>query len=421
MIFCTLLKGVIIMMKIVLLGAGLQGNICCTDLCDPELSPGEKEITVADYDFEKAKEVADKFGLKAVQLDVRDHDKLIEVITGADVVINCVQYNWNIDIMRACLAVKAHYIDLGGLFHVTKQQLELDEEFKAAGLTAVLGMGSTPGTMNVMGGYAASLLDTIYEGKAICACGDFTESNAVIGIPYSLLTVMEEHTMEPWILKDGELQPVPPGSGRENIAFSQPIGNADAWYCIHSEPVQWAKSFKDKGIQNASFKLSLPAAFEERVAFLADLGFATEEPVTAAGQEVNPLRTMVSVVNKYLANYDDSQDGELNDCEVLRVEFTGTKDGVEKEIDVECVIRTSEKWGFMAGALDTGVPPSVVAQMLCNGTITERGAFGPECCVPPIPYFKEIAKRDMPVYCVEKTPLSSDNFDQLKREMNKPK
>ena len=110
------------MMKLVILGAGLQGNICCTDLCDAELSPGEKEIIIADYDLKKAEDVAKKFGLKAVQLDVRDHDRLVEVIKGADIVLNCVQYNWNIDIMKACLEVKAHYIDLGGLFHVTKKQ-----------------------------------------------------------------------------------------------------------------------------------------------------------------------------------------------------------------------------------------------------------------------------------------------------------
>lgn len=409
------------MMKLVILGAGLQGNICCTDLCDKELSPGEKEIVIADYDFKKAKDVADKFGLKAVQLDVRDHDKLVEVIKDADIVLNCVQYNWNIDIMKACLEVKAHYIDLGGLFHVTKQQLELDQEFKDAGLTAVLGMGSTPGTMNVMAGYAASQLDTIEEAKAICACGDFTKTNAIIGIPYSLLTVMEEHTKEPWILKDGVLQPVPAGSGREMIAFTEPIGTAEAFYCIHSEPVQFASSFKDKGIKNASFKLSLSEDFEERISFLAALGFATEEPITVGDQDVNPLRTMVAVVNRYLERYDDSQDGELNDCDVLRAIVTGTKDGIEKEITVECVIRTSEKWGFMAGALDTGVPPSIVAQMIYNGQITERGAFGAEKGVPAIAYFKELARRQMPVYCVEKTPLSSSDFTQLKREMYKPK
>ena len=409
------------MMKLVILGAGLQGNICCTDLCDKELSPGEKEIVIADYDFKKAQDVADKFGLKAVQLDVRDHDNLIEVISGADVVLNCVQYNWNIDIMKACLEVHANYIDLGGLFHVTKKQLELNDEFKAAGLTAVLGMGSTPGTMNVMAGYAASQLDTIDEAKAICACGDFTKTDAIIGIPYSLLTVMEEHTLEPWILKDGELQPVPAGSGREIIPFTEPIGPAEAFYCIHSEPVQLASSFKEKGIKNASFKLSLPAEFEERISFLAGLGFASDEPVKVGGNDVDPLRTMVAVVNRYLERYDGSSDGELNDCDVLRAVLTGTKDGVEKEITVECVIRTSEKWGFMAGALDTGVPPSIVAQMICNGQITEKGAFGAEKGIPAIPYFAELAKRQMPVYCVEKTPLSSNDFTQLRREMYKPK
>ncbi|NLD18687.1 MAG: hypothetical protein GX663_00345 [Clostridiales bacterium] len=38
-------------MRLVILGAGLQGNICCTDLCDKELSPMEKEIAIADYDY----------------------------------------------------------------------------------------------------------------------------------------------------------------------------------------------------------------------------------------------------------------------------------------------------------------------------------------------------------------------------------
>lgn len=409
------------MMKLVILGAGIQGSIVATDLCDPDLSPDEKDVTICDYDFAKAKEVADRLGIKALKCDVSDHDALISIIKGADVVLNCVQYNWNIDIMRACLIVGTHYIDLGGLFHVTKKQFDLHEDFKRAGLTAVLGMGSTPGTMNVMAGYAASRLDTVREAHAICACGDFTRTEAIIGIPYSLLTVMEEHTMDPWILKDGELQPVSAGSGKEMIPFSEPIGLAEAFYCIHSEPAQFARSFKDKGIQEASFKLSLPKEFEERIRFLADLGFSSEEPLEVGGQQVNPLKTMVGVVNRYLSRYDDSNDGELNDSDVLRAVVKGTKDGVEKEVIVESVIRTSEKWGFMAGALDTGVPPSIVAQMICKGQITERGALAGEQCVPPILYFKELAKREMPVYCVEKTPLSSDDFEQLNQAMNKPK
>lgn len=408
-------------MKIVILGAGIQGNITCTDLCDMELSPGQKDITIADYDYRKAEEVGKRLNVKSAQCDVTDPRRLIETVQGADVVINCVQYNWNVDIMKACLEVGSHYIDLGGLFHVTRKQFELHEDFLKKGLTAVLGMGSTPGTMNVMAGFAASKLDRVLEAHAICACGDFTRTNAVIGIPYSLLTVMEEHTMDPWILKKGELISVPAGSGEEIIAFSEPIGPAKARYCIHSEPAQFARSFKDKGIREASFKLSLPEEFEDRVKFLADVGFASQEKILVDGVEVNPLKTMVAVINRYLERYDGSRDGELNDCDVLRAVVRGTRDNVEKEITVESVIRTSTKWGFMAGALDTGVPPSIVAQMLGNGQITERGVCSPEQCVPPAPYFKELEKREMPVYLVEKTPLSSNSFRHLNDVMTRPK
>ena len=408
-------------MKIVILGAGIQGGVVAMDLCDKELSPGEKDITICDYDLKKAEEAAKSLGIKAAQVDVTKHEALVNSIKGADVVINCVQYDWNVNIMKACLEVGANYIDLGGLFHVTRKQFELHDEFKKAGLIAVLGMGSTPGTMNVMAGYAVSKLDTVETADVICACGDFTKSNAIIGIPYSLITIMEEHTKEPVILKDGEFISIPAGSGKEVISFPEPIGSATAFYCLHSEPAQFARSFKDKGIKNASFKLSLPDAFEERLAFLADLGFGVEEPVIVDGKEVNPLKTLLSVVNKYLDGYDSSQDGELNDCDVLRAIVKGKKDDIEKEIMVESIIRTSKKWGIMAGVLDTATPPSIVAQMICNGVITETGVCSPEQCIPAIPYFKELARREMPVYYTEKTPLSCDDFELTKEVMTRAK
>ena len=407
--------------KIVILGAGIQGGIVATDLSDRELSPLEKDLTIVDYDEKKAKEIGEKLGIKYQQCDVADTESLDKLLQGSEVVINCVQYNWNIKIMEACLRSHSHYIDLGGLFHTTKKQFVLHEQFKDAGLIAVLGMGSTPGTTNVMAGYAASQLDTISDANIYCGCGDFTKTEAVIGIPYSLLTIFEEHTKEPWILKDGELTSVPVGSGRKMISFSEPIGLAEGMYCIHSEPAQFQRSFNDKGIQNASFTLSLPKESEERISFLAELGFASDEVIVVNGAKVNPLHTTVAVVNRYLENYDATNDGELNDCDVLRAEVKGLKDGVEKEIVVETIIRTSKKWGFMAGALDTGVPPSIVAQMIINGDITETGVCAPEQCVPPVLYFKEIGKREMAVYSMEKTPLSDNDFKKLNDVMSREK
>ena len=75
--------------------------------------------------------------------------------------------------MRACLEVSAHYIDLGGLFHITRKQFELQEEFAAAGLTAVLGMGSTPRKLPIRRWYDAPLRAALV---AALAAGRFNEA-----------------------------------------------------------------------------------------------------------------------------------------------------------------------------------------------------------------------------------------------------
>ena len=54
-------------------------------------------------------------------------------------------YRINLAAMRACLDAGCHYMDLGGLYHVTAEQLELSEEFEQRGLLALLGIGSAPG------------------------------------------------------------------------------------------------------------------------------------------------------------------------------------------------------------------------------------------------------------------------------------
>jgi lysine 6-dehydrogenase len=57
--------------------------------------------------------------------------------------------------MRGALAAGAHYVDLGGLYHVTRLQLELDGQFRERGQGALLGMGSAPGKTNLLASAAS--------------------------------------------------------------------------------------------------------------------------------------------------------------------------------------------------------------------------------------------------------------------------
>ncbi len=108
-------------------------------------------VRLVDTDVARARVVARRYGHdRATVVDVSGRDELAAVVQGADVLVHCGPYGLNLAAMDAALAVRCHYVDLGGLFHTTRLQLARDGEFRRAGRLAVLGMGSAPGTTNVL-------------------------------------------------------------------------------------------------------------------------------------------------------------------------------------------------------------------------------------------------------------------------------
>ena len=134
-----------------------------------------KNIVVADFDRPRAQEVARKFGRgisRAAFADVRDTQHLAKLLRGCDVVVNCTQYNWNLDVMRAALAARVNYMDLGGLYHMTRKQFALDRDFRRIGKLAIPGMGGAPGITNVMARALADPLDRVDAIKVYNAGAD---------------------------------------------------------------------------------------------------------------------------------------------------------------------------------------------------------------------------------------------------------
>ena len=114
-------------------------------------------------------------GQRRCFVDARDQESVQAAIAGCDAMVNATQHFWNITVMHAAAAAGVHYTDMGGLFHVTKQQVELDEEFKRAGVTAVIAMGGAPGVTNILAKYGADRLDTVEEAHALCGNVDDTD------------------------------------------------------------------------------------------------------------------------------------------------------------------------------------------------------------------------------------------------------
>jgi hypothetical protein len=197
-------------------------------------------------------------------VDVRDASSLARALHGVRQCVNCADYRLNLEVMRGCLAAGADYVDLGGLFHMTRRQLERHSEFATAGLTALLGMGSAPGKTNLLARAAIERLGSEPRSLQIWAVTrDPAARDHPLPAPYSVRTLLDELQMRPMVLADGEVRDVEPLSGEAEREFPDPIGPARGIYTLHSELATLPQSYPS--LREASFRLCLTPRLLEKL------------------------------------------------------------------------------------------------------------------------------------------------------------
>lgn len=404
-------------MKVIVLGAGLQGIATTLDLA---WNKNIEKIMLADFVIEKAEAVAklcnDKYGhrVDTTFCDVNDRKALVELIRGYDVCINEVNYYYNCAIMEACLEAKVNYIDIGGLYVETIKQVKYDKQFKDAGLLAIIGIGGTPGVTNVCAAWAADQLDTVESIDFFCGCDDWGQSKN-FEVTYSIETIMDEFHMKPVQYLNGEYVEVEPRSGSMIVQYPKPIGEQEAHYLMHSEQGTIAESFKAKGLKNCTYRLGFSAAVMDTLDLLHRLGFSKQETVNFEGHDIKPVK----ILKKLIETQPEDPDATINDCDIIRTVVTGTKDGKRIVYSVEMICRPVKEWPELMGAqVYIGGAPAWATELMRSGVITEKGALAPELCIPPIPFFAEAAKREMYVRSTKTELLGTDDWDAaMKKEL----
>ncbi len=383
------------MRYVVLGGAGAMGRITVRDLFE---TARDSEIVIADYNFKNAQSVARSYHsprVKAAFVDVLNLQATTRLLGGAFAVINSVQYEYNLHVMKAALKAGAHYLDLGGLFHMTRRQLKLHSRFERAGLTAILGIGAAPGITNVLARFAADRLDRVQEIHIRLGSIDKTKilNPPPLSSSYSIQTILEEFSYQPAVFTKGKLKFVEPMSGAEATVFPAPVGRQYPMYTIHSEIATLPLTYKKRGIREVSFKIAFDRDFTEKVRFLRDMGLAAERPVAVKGVKVAPRDLLVQLVRSLPKPVVK---GRLKEYEIIRVVVKGKRGGQSQTWIVDCHTRGIPKWGIGLD-IDTGSPPAIAAQMLARGEIEARGVVPAEVAVEPKLFFAELKKRGMEV------------------------
>ena len=126
--------------------------------------PTWSEITVADIDGTAAELFVGSCraaSLRALQLDVTDAEALRAALERCDVVLNLVgpYFRFGPSVLAAAIETRTDYLDINDDWEPTLEMLKLDERARECGVTAVLGMGASPGLTNLLARRAAQELD----------------------------------------------------------------------------------------------------------------------------------------------------------------------------------------------------------------------------------------------------------------------
>ncbi|MFD3707470.1 saccharopine dehydrogenase family protein [Nocardia sp. NPDC058658] len=141
-------------------GAGEMGRVAA------RIMHGDDRVTaltIADRDGVAARAFADELGATARRLDVTDGPALAAAMGEADLVVNTVgpYFRFGPPILAAAIAARCDYIDICDDPQPTLEMLDMDGQARAAGVTALVGMGASPGIANLLAVLAGRELDRV--------------------------------------------------------------------------------------------------------------------------------------------------------------------------------------------------------------------------------------------------------------------
>jgi len=373
-------------MRMLVLGAGLQGSACAYDLLQ---NPDVTEVRLADLHVTSLPEFLKPYVGKRLiptPLDVRDREAVLAVMRESDAVMSAIPYYFNLDLAKLAVEVGTNFCDLGGNTEIVFAQKELDAKAREQKCTVIPDCGLAPGMVNILAQYGISQLDTVDSAKIfVGGLPQQPEPPLNYQIVYSLEGVLDYYTTLSWVVRDGKRTQVTALSEREPVMFEAPIGELEAFHTAGGLSTM-AFTYEGK-IPTMEYKTLRYPGHAQIMEAIRELGLLELEPIDVKGTKVAPRDVAVAAMGPRLTK------PKGKDLVALRVVVTGTKGGAPKTLAWELIDRYDAEHGISAMMRTTGYSLSITGQMQARGEITPNGVHTPDECVPAERYIAELAKR----------------------------
>ncbi|MDH3496699.1 MAG: saccharopine dehydrogenase NADP-binding domain-containing protein [Gemmatimonadota bacterium] len=372
-------------MRMLILGAGLQGSACAWDL----LRTTDTDVTLADQNpdalpgFLKAEKSK---RLSLVKFDARDLDAAAKLLGDQHAVMSALPYYFNGTMARLALEHGVHFSDLGGNTEIVREQQQLDARAREKKISIMPDCGLAPGMVNILAAEGIRRLDSVdavrlYVGGLPQAPKPPLNYNIV----YSLEGVLDYYTTPSWVLRDGTPVMVEALSEIESVEFPDPVGRLEAFHTAGGiSTMPW--DFSER-IPTMEYKTLRYPGHADIMRAIRELGLLDLDPIAVDGTTVRPRDVFVALVNPKLRRPD------VEDLVALKVMVEGTKGGAPKTVTFELVDYFDGEHGISAMERTTGYSLSITGQMQAGGRVDRFGVTTAWEGMPFEPYVKALAKR----------------------------
>jgi saccharopine dehydrogenase-like NADP-dependent oxidoreductase len=349
---------------------------------------------------------ADRFA--AEQVDASDRLALVRLIERVkpDAVLNATDPRFNRPIFDAAFQTRTTYLDMAMTLSerhpqrpyqlpgtmLGEYQFEQHEQWAAAGLLALVGIGVEPGLSDVFARHAADELFSEIDEVGVRDGADLVVEGYDFAPTFSIWTTIEECLNPPLIWeRERGFYTTAPFSEPEVFEFPDGIGAIECVNVEHEEVVLIPRSIDCRRV---TFKYGLGEEFIGVLRTLHKLGLDATEPLHVRDVQVAP-RDVVAAALPDPATLGERMTGRT--CAGTWVTGRGT-DGQPRSTYLYHVVdneTTMREYGSQAVVWQTAVNPVVALELLHEGAWQGAGVLGPEA-FPPGPFLERLAALGSP-------------------------
>ena len=359
-------------MKIMVLGVGMMGTAAAKDLVK---SDSISEVVLASKfkrDLENAASKIKSTKISTTLVDATDAVSLSKLLRreNVDVVINALPHGVSFYALQTEVNERVNVVDLA----FEDEYMALDKVARENDIIVVPGCGVAPGLSNMLVGYAASKLEEARMVKIMVGgLPQKPKPPLEYRIVFNLESVWQEYTEKVRIVRNGKVVEVEALSGLEEI-FIPGIGELECFYTdgLASLIFTYKEIEPLRNVEEMCEKTIRYPGHAQKIKTLIECGLLDTEPIEIKSVKISPREFLTKLLTPKL------QLREEKDLTVMKIKIVGKTGGENVEYIYDLIDYYDEKEKITSMARTTAYTASIIAQLIGQKKLKEKGLISPE-------------------------------------------